>query len=111
MRRASCALTVGILLLLAPQHARAQSDPDKLFGQATTLITEERFAEAIPLLEEAQRLDPGIGTQFNLAVCYEKVGRLAVAYRNFAQVETLAAAAGKTKREEAAREKVAALRT
>lgn len=74
------------------------------------LIAEAKFAEAIPRLEEAQRLDPGIGTQFNLAICYAKTGRLALAWKNFRQVETLAGAAGKKERAEAARVRLEELR-
>lgn len=85
-------------------------DPDQLFRDATALIDEEKYAEALPKLEQAQRLDPGIGTQFNLAICYMNTGRLALAWRNFAQVEILARAAGKKERERAAKEKLEELR-
>lgn len=108
---------VGLALLLSVSSARAQdadvktaADPDKLFADAMTLVSEDHFAEAIPKLEEAQRIDPGIGTQFNLAVCYAKVGRLALAWRNFTQVEVLAGAAGKKERAEAARAQLEGLR-
>jgi hypothetical protein len=104
---------VGIALFLLVGHARAEDevDPDKLFGDAMVLIGEERYAEAISKLEEAQRIDPGIGTQFNLAICYAKTGRLSLAWKNFSQVETLAAAAGKRERAEAARRKLEELRS
>ena len=85
-------------------------NPDKLFADAMNLIAEEKFAEAIPKLEETQRIDPGIGTQFNLAICYAKTGRLALAWKNFRQVETLAGASGKKERAEAARAKLEELR-
>ena len=98
-------------LPLVPAPAPAASgDPDKLFTDAMNLIAEEKYEAAIPMLEEAQRIDPGIGTQFNLAICYAKTGRLALAWRNFRQVETLAGAAGKKERAEAARTKLEELR-
>src|SRR4051794_12229079 len=96
-----------------PEPAAAATvapDPDKLFTEAMQLIADEKFAEAIPKLEEAQRIDPGIGTQFNLAICYAKTGHLALAWRNFRQVETLAGAAGKKERAVAARTKLDELR-
>jgi hypothetical protein len=74
------------------------------------LIAEEDFANAITLLEEAQQVDPGIGTQFNLAICYAKTGRPALAWKNFREVESLARAAGKKERAEAARAKLDELR-
>jgi hypothetical protein len=69
----------------------------------------DQFAEALPKLIEAQRLDPGIGTQFNIAVCYEKLGKLGSAWRNYTDVLRLARASGKKRREDAAREKLAGL--
>ena len=86
------------------------ADPDKLFADAMNLIAEEKYDAAIPMLEEAQRIDPGIGTQFNLAVCYVKLGRLALAWKNFRQVEVLARTAGKKERADAARAQLEELR-
>lgn len=104
---------VGLAVVFSASSASAQTakeDPDKLFADAMTLVGEERYADAIPKLEEAQRIDPGIGTQFNLAICYSKTGRLALAWRNFRQVEVLAGAAGKKERADAARAKLEELR-
>jgi hypothetical protein len=105
---------VALAVFFSVSNARAQEaaapDPDKLFAEAMTLVAEERYADAIPKLEEAQRVDPGIGTQFNLAICYAKTGRLALAWRNFRQVEVLAGAAGKKERADAARAMLAELR-
>jgi len=109
MRSPALAIPLALLLLVAP--ARAQdSDPERLFAEATALIEQEKYAEAIVKLEEAQRRDPGVGTQFNLAVCYAKVGRLALAWRNFGEVEMLARASGKKQREESARAQMDSLR-
>ena len=96
----AAALTVTVTV-----HAQEaeKPDPDKLFNEAITLIDEERYAEALPKLELAQQLDPGIGTQFNLAVCYAKTNKLALAWRNFVQVENAAKLAGKKEREASAR--------
>lgn len=102
MHRLPTAIVCAALVSFAAPARADGADPDRLFADATALIGEERYADAIPLLEEAQRLDPGIGTQYNLAVCYGKTGKLALAWRNLVQVETLARAAGKKQREEAA---------
>ena len=93
-----------------PEPASPPADPDKLFTDAMNLIAQEKYDAAIPLLEEAQRIDPGIGTQFNLAVCYARTQRLALAWKNFRQVETLARTAGKKERADAARAKLDELR-
>jgi hypothetical protein len=101
-----------VLACVLSSHAALADGPsaDKLFEEASALIEEQRYADAIPKLEEAQRLDPGVGTQFNLAVCYAMTGRLALAYRNFSQVENLARAAGKKERELAAHAELEQLR-
>jgi hypothetical protein len=101
---------VSFTLVAEAARADGATDPEQLFADATALIAEERWAEAIPKLEEAQRLDPGVGTQFNLAVCYAKTGKLALAWRNFSQVEALARASGKKQREDAARAELDDLR-
>jgi len=87
-------------------HARAQErDPaaaQALFDQARTLMNAQRFDAACPKLEESQRLDPGIGTQFNLASCYEQQGKLASAWANFLEVVSIATATGQDARAQAA---------
>jgi hypothetical protein len=106
------AVTTFALLLLRAADANAQSasDPDKLFADGLTLLGEERFDEALRKLEEAQALDPGIGTQFNIALCYEKLGKLGTAWRHYLAVQQLAHASGKAPREENARLKLEELR-
>jgi hypothetical protein len=103
-------LALGLALLGVPASARADGeDPEKLFADASALMEKEKYTEALPKLETAQRLDPGIGTQFNLAVCYEKLGRLGAAWRNYTAVVQLARASGKKAREDAARTKLTEL--
>lgn len=102
----SCFLAIG----LSSASAHASGDPEKLFAEGSALIGQGRCAEALPMLEEAQRLDPGIGTQFNIAVCQQQLGRLGSAWRNFERVAELARASGKKQREEAARAKLDELR-
>ncbi len=64
-----------------------------------------RHADACPKLTESQRLDPGVGTQFHLADCFEKIGRTASAWALFLEVESVAKAS-----RQADRERVAAAR-
>lgn len=103
------ALSVALVLFAAPAARADDSDPEQLFTQASALMEAEKYDQALPKLLEAQRLDPGIGTQFNIAVCYEKLGRLGTAWRNYSEVAQLARASGKKSREDAAREKLAKL--
>ncbi len=89
----------------ASREARAE----KLFRDATPLVGAGNYAEGCPMLEESQRLDPALGTQFNLAVCFALSGRLVAASRHFREVAEAAQAAGKTDRARAARERLATL--
>ncbi len=91
-------------------YAQAPSDEtsraDRLFTEAMQLVGAGQFAEACPKLAASQELDPALGTQYNLALCYEKIGRLGSAWRNLVTVQKLAHETGKTSREEAAQAKL-----
>jgi hypothetical protein len=94
------------------QPARAQSDSAAaraLFAEGRSLMEDERYAEACPKLEESLRLDHGMGTQFNLAHCWEKLGRTASAWALFLDVAAAAKAGNQQQREAAARERAKAL--
>ncbi|CAN5240441.1 hypothetical protein BH09MYX1_BH09MYX1_31030 [soil metagenome] len=88
----------------------ADTRAEQLFNEATALAEKGAFADACPKFEEAQKLDPGLGTQFNLALCYESLGKLGSAWKNFRAVEKIAHATGKKGREDAAHQKVESLR-
>src|SRR5262249_28870325 len=83
---------------------------DKLFSEANKLAESGNYEAACPKFAESQRLDPALGTEYNLAVCYEKIGRLGAAYRALRSVEQVAHTSGKQSREDAAKEKLAQLR-
>jgi hypothetical protein len=82
---------------------------EKLFNEAITLVSAGKYADACPKLEESQRLDPALGTQFNLADCYEHTGRKGSARRLFIEVADAAKAAGKAEREKTSRERASSL--
>jgi hypothetical protein len=89
-------------------HA-ADADAEALFVQGNALVSAGRYAEACPKLAESERLEPAIGTRFNLADCYEHLGRTATAHTLFVDVARAAHAAGKFERERAAKERISAL--
>jgi hypothetical protein len=72
-------------------------------------MEDERFSEACPKFEESLRLDHGMGTQFNLAHCWEKLGRTASAWALFLDVAAAARAANQQQREAAARKRASEL--
>jgi tetratricopeptide (TPR) repeat protein len=91
--------------LSASDRAAAQA----LFDRAKKLMSEGKFADACPALEESQRIEARSGTLLNLADCYEHEGRLATAWSTFLDAAALAAATGNTDREQGARDRAAAL--
>lgn len=80
-----------------------------LFYDARQLMKENKFGLACPKLEESLRLDYGIGTEFNLADCNEKVGKVATAWSGFLNVASAAHTANQKEREKVARERAKAL--
>jgi hypothetical protein len=107
---------VPILLFLAAPGV-AMADPPKndpaaaqiLFYDARNLMQAGKYAEACPKLEESLRLDPGLGTQFNLADCNEHIGKITTAWAGFLEVAAQSKATNQPEREKVARKRAAAL--
>jgi Tfp pilus assembly protein PilF len=98
---------VFLLSVLASHDVAAQepvaSDSDRataqvLFTEARDLMKDEKYAEACNKFRESQRLDPQIGTQLNLALCYEKLGKWASAWVNYVDAASRAQKAGQEER-------------
>jgi hypothetical protein len=82
---------------------------ESLFQDGKRLMAAGNYAEACPKFETSQRLDPGVGTQLNLADCYEKSGKTASAWAMFLEAASGARAAGNSARDQAARDRANAL--
>ena len=89
--------------LVAEPNSIDRAAARSLFDEGRKLAREGKYAEACPKLEESQRLDAGTGTLFNLADCYEHVGRLASAWSDFLEVADAAKRANDAEREKVAR--------
>jgi hypothetical protein len=105
---------VAALAVVAPAPACFAASPgekqaQEVFIAAMKLMANKQYAEACSLLSRSLDLDPGMGTRFRLAECYEKLGRLASASDQYASVANAAALAGKPDREAYARRRAAAL--
>jgi hypothetical protein len=61
-----------------------------LYDEARRLVQAGNFQEACPKFKESYQLDPGGGTLLNLADCYEKQGRLALAWSTFKEALVVA---------------------
>lgn len=75
---------IAVLSLAGAAHADNKDKADALFKRGKKLMHDKRYADACEAFESSQKLDPGIGTQLNIAKCYEEWGKLAralVAYQ------------------------------
>ncbi|HMA95072.1 MAG TPA: hypothetical protein VKP30_20415 [Polyangiaceae bacterium] len=80
-----------------------------LFDEARGLSRKGQYADACPKFEQSYGLDPGIGTLFNLADCWEHLGRTASAWATFREVANEAARAHQRAREQVALKRAQAL--
>ena len=107
------ALLLGLFIwLLSPVLSAAEPDQataKALFAEGRRLAAGGDYARACPKFEDSYRLNPGIGTNFNLADCLEHLGRTASAWARFRDVATATKAAGQFDRERVARARAAAL--
>ncbi len=103
---ASRAVTIGLCLLLWTSEGQAQegdiAGAEALFQEGRRLMDEGNSKAACPKLEESQRLDPGTGTLWHLARCYQDTGRLASAWATFHLVAQEAKRLGETAKVKAA---------
>jgi hypothetical protein len=104
-----CSAFLAAALSRTARADTAEQQADRLFREGVALAQAGRYRDACPRFLESQRIDPGIGTEFDLADCYEHVGRLATAYKMFREVAGIARASGKAEREGLARKRVEAL--
>jgi hypothetical protein len=94
--------------LVAPSPVAAEHDAvgaRVLFSEGRKLADAGQYSEACRKFEESLRLDPGVGTSFNLADCEEHLGRTASAWARFLEV----AAATRQERQRVARARATAL--
>jgi hypothetical protein len=72
-------------------------------------MQKKQYAQACPLLEKSEALDPGGGTLLNLAVCYEGKGALAQAYATYQEVLSEAHRENRNDRAETASRRIEAI--
>jgi len=101
-------MLLALLALARPLHA--QGDPaaaEALFREGRALSDAGDIAGACAKFRESARLDPAIGTTFNIADCEERLGHLARAWTLFGEVVQRLPATDK--RHEVAQKRAAAL--
>lgn len=115
----SLAGALAAAVTLTPAVARAE-DPRSdgssesraaatLFYDARALMKKGQLNAACAKFEESLRLDHGIGTEFNLADCNERLGKIATAWSGFQRVAAFARTANQPERERIARARANAL--
>jgi tetratricopeptide (TPR) repeat protein len=75
---------LALALVCLASQAAAESKVDALFKKAKQQLAEKRYTEACPAFERVDELDPGIGAKLNVGKCYEEWGKLAIAYKWYA---------------------------
>ena len=84
------ALLLGSLLLVShPSQAQERRDPaaaEELFRQGRAASEKRDYLSACAKFRESNRLDPAVGTVFNIADCEEKLGRFATSWTLFQEV-------------------------
>lgn len=104
-----------LLLTVAFTHAAAAEEPRhalrarELFESGRALVARGEHERACPLFEEALLLVSGTGTMFNLADCWERLGRTASAYEMFVATASAAERDRQSARARVARERAEAL--
>lgn len=80
----SVALAIPSIGLADAKKDRAtRAKADRIFAEGRKLAKDGKWDEACPKFEESYRLDPAVGTQINLATCYDKIGDLEAAVETF----------------------------
>jgi hypothetical protein len=88
-RGARVGCVVAAVCLSHSSVGRAQDSAaaaESLFNDAREAMAKKNFNQACAKFQESNRLDPAVGTLFNLANCEEQRGRLATAWTLFQQV-------------------------
>jgi hypothetical protein len=102
------ALFAIVLLSTAFAHA----DPataEALFSEGRKLMEQGNVAAACTKFEESNKADPATGTQLNLAMCWEKLGKTASAWSMYMQVANALTSSGRNDRAQFAQSHAAAL--
>ncbi len=104
------ALAIGLACFVAGAPAEAsKAAAQALFDKGMQQTEAGEHEAACKSFAESQKLDPGVGTAYQLGMCSEELGRYASAWSAFHEAEGLASAAGQKGRAEAAKKRADAL--
>jgi tetratricopeptide (TPR) repeat protein len=83
VRAASSLLVVALTGIAAADPAAVA---EQQFARGRALMKEHKYAEACAAFEQSQRLDPQLGTLFNVADCDVEIGKLASAWKIYREL-------------------------
>lgn len=86
-------LVCSAVVAVSVAHADPAADKkraDQLFDDGRRYLERKEYALACTAFEQSQQADPAIGTQLNIALCYEQWGHVAAAYRAYLDAERVA---------------------
>ncbi len=92
------------------QGADVEAAAQAAFDEGMRLMEGSQYEKACARIEQSLELAPGMAAQFRLAECYEKLNRVASAWRNYREVAQAADAAGMLDRAKLAWERADALK-
>ena len=75
---------------VASADQTAKQRAESLFDDGRRYLGQKEYALACTAFEQSQVSDPAIGTQLNIALCYESWGKMASAYRAYLEAEKTA---------------------
>lgn len=82
------ALAIALAAAAGTSHAQPSTSAAATlqFDKGRALMKDKKYAEACAAFEHSQKLDPQIGTLYNLADCYAQLGKIASAWTTFREV-------------------------
>lgn len=81
--RLSVLVAITALSAAAPAAADDSETARELFKRGRALFQANNHSEACPLFEQSLALEPALGTELNLALCWAATGKLVAARRMF----------------------------
>jgi hypothetical protein len=112
-KRVSTYLLLALGARATPALAEPSAEPPSparvLFDEGREAMAAGNLLEGCRKLEASLALEPGVGTQFHLASCWEQVGRTASAHELFLRAMAAAEAMGQAERVRVLQERAAAI--
>jgi hypothetical protein len=79
-------VAIVVVTMIARTAAADSSPAEQAFDKGRQLMQTRRYAAACAAFELSQRLDPQLGTQFNLAGCYVELKKLTTAWKLYREL-------------------------